>query len=146
MYDAPTVFIGERNRDTEAEQRAVELLGREFPEVSYITAPDGACFIPIGEVPRLVEAVRQRETTAANQARQQGYNDGVQKGLEEARKVLEQFQGAIADAVNQRQVLLDEAREKILSLVLQISRKVTFDAIEADREATVTMINNIIDQ
>ncbi len=30
--------------------------------------------------------------------------------------------------------LLEEAREKVLDLVLKISRKVTFDAVELDRE------------
>ena len=59
--------------------------------------------------------------------------------------MLQQFNQAIADAITQREILLNEAREKILELVIQISRKVTFDALTVDPESTLMMIRGVIE-
>ena len=60
------------------------------------------------------------------------------------REVLSQFEAAIKDAIDQRAAMLEEARQGILDLVLLISRKVTFDAVEADPELTLKMIDGVI--
>lgn len=144
IADAPVVYIGERQRDLEAEQLSEKMLSERFPKVNVLTAPDGAKLIPITEVPKLNEVL---ETRAAEQGRQSyasGHASGLEEGLVEARNVLKRFESAIADNVSQRQAMLDEAKAHILELVIQISKKVTFDAIQIDREATATMISNII--
>ncbi len=141
---APTVFIGDRQLDLRAEKSAEERLGQIFPLVSLITDPDGAKMIPVCEVARLEERLRQDCEEAHKAGLKQGHETGLQEGLNEARKVLGQFEAAIQDAVNQRSALLEEAKQNILDLVVQISKKVTYDAMEIDREATVDLIESVI--
>lgn len=143
---APTVFIGEQQLDAQAEAAAERKLSRLFPLVGYITSPTGARLISILEVDRF-ETVLTAEKEAANRAGyEQGRRAGYDEGIAEARRVVQQLDQAVADAVHARTVVLEEAKQKILELVVRISRKVTCDAIDIDREKTATMIAGIIDQ
>jgi len=144
--EAPTIFIGERQHDALAEARAEKRLGQLFPLVSLVTTPEGARLIPVNEVYELESKLREDGEKARKQGYDQGYQVGLEKGLDEARQVLKQFEGAIEDAVSQRIELLEEAKQKILELVIQISRKVTFDALEIDPETTLAMIEGVINQ
>lgn len=143
---APTVFIGEQQLDAQAETAAERKLSRLFPLVEYMTSPTGARLISILQVDRL-EQVLTAEREAANQAGyEQGRRAGYDEGIAEARRVVQQLDQAVADAVHARTVVLEEAKQKILELVVRISRKVTCDAIDIDREKTAAMIAGIIDQ
>ena len=147
---ASTVLIGERNHDVEAEGRAERTLGTLFPAVAVLTAPDGSKLIPIEEIFK-VEEVYRSEIQKAHHAgfadgKRQGYEKGLHEGKEEARKVVASLNQAVSDAVTQREEMLQESRQKILDLVLLISRRVTFDAVDIDREATVGIIAGVIDQ
>ncbi|MEW6049866.1 MAG: FliH/SctL family protein [Candidatus Zixiibacteriota bacterium] len=146
VTDAPVVFIGERQRDLQAETKAVRILAEHYPTVECITSGDDVKFIPITEVVKFERALQQAQESARDEGYQSGHEAGVRKGLDEARQVLARFDQAIKDAVTQRETLLQQAKSRILELVLQVSRKVTFDAIEADREATVELINGVINQ
>lgn len=143
---APTVFIGERQRDTVAEGHAERRLSELFPGVETVTGGDDAKLIPITEVFKFEAALNRAREEARQEGARSGQEAGLQKGLNEARQVLARFDLAIKDAVAQRETLLQQAKSRILELVLQISRKVTFEAIEADREATVQLINGVIAQ
>lgn len=145
ITEAPAIFIGERQRDLNAESHAERKLAELFPQVSFITDLDGAKLIPMFEVSKFEQALNRVREEAYSAGQQKGFAQGLEKGRDEARKVLSQFDHAIRDAVQQRESMLEESREKILDLVLKISRKVTFDAIEFDRESIVTMISRIID-
>lgn len=146
---APAVYIGERHLDFDREEQAEGRLGEIFPLVSVVTDADGAKLIPVQEIFK-IERVYEEEK---RKARQTGYDDGYQTGLNQGRaegraqaeKVLQQLDQAIKDAVQQREILLTEAKQKILDLVIQISRKVTFDAVAIDPEATLAMISSVID-
>ncbi len=143
------MYIGGKHLDFEREALAERKLGSIFPLVSIVTDPDGAKLIPIQEVFK-IEGVYEDET---RQARQAGYDEGYRTGLNqgraegraEAEKVLQQFNQAITDAVQQREILLSEAKQKVLDLVIQISRKVTFDAVTVDPESTLATISGVID-
>ncbi len=65
--------------------------------------------------------------------------------MAEAEKVLRQFETAIADAIGERRRLYEDAKANILSLVIQVSRKVTFDAIKVEPEVTLEIISRVID-
>ena len=128
--------------------RPSERLGELFPEVSIRSpTPDGAKLIPdCGST-----EVRRRLNRECEEARQAGVRrratkPGCRKGWTRPGRCCAQFDQAIKDAVSQRETLLEEAKPKVLELVLQISRKVTFDAVEVDQEATVSMIDGVIDQ
>lgn len=140
------MFIGEKQYDALAEARAEQKLRQLFPAVSLITTPEGTMLIPMEEVYKLEKRLREECDSARNQGTEQGHKVGLEKGLDEARRVLGQFEKAIQDAVNQRVELLEESRQKILELVVQISRKVTCDGLRIDQDATLTMIEGVINQ
>jgi flagellar assembly protein FliH len=140
------VFIGEQQRDALLEAKSEERLRQLFPQVSLITTPDGTRLIPISETQKLEDRLFSECEKARKQGFDQGHQAGLDKGLDEARKVLKQFERAIEDAVNQRIALLEEAKQKVLELVVKISRKVTFDGLQIDQEATLVMIEGVINQ
>ena len=144
--EAPAVFIGERQRDLLAEERAETRLAEAFPKVSFVTTHDGAKFIPLAEVFAIERVVKAEREAAFQVGHQQGYAAGTQTGLDEARQVLARFDRAISDAIEQRETMLVEAKEKILELVLKISKKVTFNAVNVDRESLLTIIEGAINQ
>jgi flagellar biosynthesis/type III secretory pathway protein FliH len=142
---APTVFIGEKQYDAESEVKAERKLARLFPRVEYVTVATGAKLIPILEVDRLEQVLVAERETARQAGYEQGRQAGYATGQAEARRVLQQLEQAIGDAVGAREILLEEAKQKVFDLVLRISRKVTCDAIDIDREKTAAMIARIID-
>lgn len=146
---APTVYIGERHLDFEREELAESKLGSIFPPVSVITDADGAKLIPIQEIFKMERVYKEEKLKARQSGHDEGYQTGLNQGRAEGRaqaeKVLQQLDQAIKDAVQQRETLLSEAKQKILDLVIQISRKVTFDAVTVDPETTLTMISGVID-
>jgi flagellar assembly protein FliH len=143
---APTIFIGEQQLDAQAETAAERKLARLFPRVQYVTAPTGAKLIPVLEVDELERVLADEREAALRTGTEQGRKAGYEQGMVEARRVMQQFDQAIGDAVRARATMLEEAKQKILELVVRISRKVTCDAIEIDREKTAAMIAGIIDQ
>ncbi|PWB67863.1 hypothetical protein C3F09_12675 [candidate division GN15 bacterium] len=143
---APSVVVGEQQIDALLEERAAVRLGEIMPRVQFQTNPDGRKVIPIQEVFLIAQALKDEKEMSYKQGLLQGHQRGLEEGRDEARAVLGQFDRAIKDAIDHRSTLLEQARSKILELVLQISRKVTFDAIEADREITIEIINRVIDQ
>ncbi len=146
---APVVYIGEKQLDRDKESAAEKKLGALFPDVEVFTDPDGAKLIPVQEVDKieqvLNENVRKASQTALENGLKTGYDRGLKEGLAKAAEVLNQLDSAIKDAVSQREELLVQAKQKILELVIQISRKVTFDAVRADPELTLGIINVVID-
>jgi flagellar biosynthesis/type III secretory pathway protein FliH len=144
--EGPTVFIGEQQRDALVEAKSEERLRQLFPQVSLITTPDGTRLIPISETQKLEDRLFSECEKARKQGFDQGHRAGLDKGLDEARNVLKQFERAIEDAVSQRIALLEEAKQKVLELVVKISRKVTFAGLQIDQEATLVMIEGVINQ
>jgi len=145
IIEAPSIQVGEKHLDYAREKNSQERLRAMFPIVSVITDADGAKFIPIQEVQNLESILNEEKRKSEENGYQRGYEAGLQSGLAEAKKVIKSFDRAINDAVTQRELLFSEAREKVLELVIKISKKVTFDAVEADPEVTLKMINGVID-
>jgi flagellar assembly protein FliH len=142
---APTVYIGEKHLDRNKEAAAEQKLARLLPDVEVFTDPDGAKLIPVQEVDEIDRVLQQMSEKSRKDGLRQGHSKGLEEGLDKAREVLQQLNQAIKDAVTQRESLLQEAKQKILELVIQISRKVTYDAVKADPEITLEMISGVID-
>lgn len=144
-----TVYIGEKHLDFEIVGLAEKKLNSLFPQVAIVTDADGAKLIPIQEILKIARTFEDQ----LGEVRQAGYDEGYRTGLNhghaegqtQTQQILRQFEQAIQDAVGQREALLKEAKRKILELVIQISRKVTFDAVSIDPNATLTMISGVID-
>jgi len=141
---ANKIYIGEKHLDFETEKKAEKELSQLFPVVSVLTDPDGAKLIPIQEVYKIQKIENERINQAHKNGYDQGYQKGLQEGLKEAAKVLQQLDKSIKDIIGQREALLDEARKIVLDLVMKISRKVTYDAIEIDPEVTLKIINGVV--
>jgi flagellar biosynthesis/type III secretory pathway protein FliH len=144
------VFIGDRDYDPAIEGKAEDKLRQLFPLVALMTSSDGAKLIPIEEVFKMEQAHVQALTESGqkkyNDGYAEGHDKGLQEGLDEARRVIRSFDQAVNDAISQRAAMLEEARHKILDLVMQISKKVTFDALSLDPEKTAEIISRVIDQ
>ena len=140
-----TVFIGEKQLDLEQESKAADKLSNILPLVSIVTDPKGSMLIPIQEVSKIEETLLQERRQAFDEGYSDGHQKGLDEGLAEAKKILQKFDRAIADAVTQREALLEEAKQKVLDLVVQISRKVTYDAVRIDPETNLALISGVID-
>ncbi len=143
--DAPTVFVGERHLDRERQEKAEKTLGELFQFVTVTTDADGAKFVPIEEIFKIEQVLNQAKQAAYQNGFKDGQEAGLAQGLARAKEVIQQFEKAISDAIKQRQQLLEEARQKILELTIEISKKVTFDAVRLDPEITVNIISGVID-
>ncbi|MCH7946240.1 MAG: hypothetical protein IIC66_00405 [candidate division Zixibacteria bacterium] len=143
--EAPVVYIGEQRLDLEKDAESVTILTQVFPEVRVETAADGIKLIPAREIIKINQVLTHEKELSEKLGREQGYQQGLKEGLAEAEKVLKDFESAISDAINERQRLFEDAKTNILSLVMQISRKVTFDAVSIDPDATLHIISKVVD-
>jgi flagellar assembly protein FliH len=149
IKEAPRVPIGEKRLDLERQALAEQRLAGIVPEVDIISGTDGSKLIPVTEFLKIISVFEDQTQTA----RQTGYDEGHRAGLNQGRaegrvqteKVVQQLDQAIKDAVVQRESLLQEAKLKVLDLVMQVSRKVTFDAVTIDPQATLAIIGGVID-
>ncbi|MFH1700036.1 MAG: FliH/SctL family protein [Candidatus Zixiibacteriota bacterium] len=144
------VLIGEYSIDYEAERKAESLLQTEYPGLMVLTSPEGKKQIPLQDLIQLHNKFSQEIKEAYNkgyeEGKQSGYEDGLNEGLEEARQVVDSLSGALSDIINQRHQLLTESKNKILDLVLKISRKLTFSAAEFNSQITKSIITGSIEQ
>lgn len=144
------IYIGEDAADVQAQKDAEDLLRKTHPELKVVTTADGKRQISLQDI-LLLEHKHQQvkeaaEKSAFEHGRQAGYTAGLDKGREEARQVVASLSQALSDITDSRERLLEEAREKILELVLKISRRLTFSAVELDPEITSRIIDGAVDQ
>ena len=142
---AKTVFIGDKHLDTEKESDVEKNLSVLLPLVNITTDSNGAKFISIMEVHKIEKVINEEKQKSYQEGIEQGHKQGLDEGLKKAEKVLQQLNQAINDIVIQREALLEEARQKVLDIIIKISKKVTYDAIDIDPEKTISMIARIID-
>lgn len=144
------ILIGEYAVDAEAEERAGTFLMATHPDLLVITTPEGKRQIPLQDILILEQRFRAEIDAARRQAfeqgRQQGHAAGLDEGREEARRVVSSLSGLLTDITGQRHTILAEAKEKILELVLKISRRLTFTAAKLDLGITMSIISGAIDQ
>ena len=140
-----TIYIGEKHLDFEKESSVEQNLSVLLPLVHVTTDSDGAKYISIMEVPKIENVINEEKQKSYQAGIEQGHKQGLDEGLKKAEQVLQQLNQAINDVVVQRESLFEEARQKVLDIIIQISKKVTYDAIDIDPEKTINMIARIID-
>lgn len=138
------VIIGEYRADIEADCIAEKKLASRFPDILVTTSIEGRKLIPIQEIFKIEERMRRDAEQQRQKGFEESYKNGLSEGQKEARKVVANFSSLITDAVRQRELLYEDARRKILELVLQIARKVTFDAARIDPDITAEIIAGTI--
>ena len=144
------ILIGEYAVDQEAEKQAEQFLAEAHPGLMIITTAEGKRQIPLQDI-LLLEQRFQAEKAAAEKTeyergRQSGYEAGLDKGREEARKVVASLSGLLTDITGQRHQLLAEAKDQILELILKISQRLTFTAAAIDPNITRSIVSGAIDQ
>jgi len=140
------VVIGEYRIDIEADQKAEEKLNRIFVDVAVLTSIEGKKLIPIQELYKIEQQMISEKEASAKKGYDEGYQNGLEKGHQEAQEVISNFAGLIKNAINQREILYEEARSKILEMIIKVSKKVTCDAARIDPEVTTSIIKNTIDK
>jgi len=143
--NAPIVYVGEKHLDFERENVAENKLAELFPVVSIISDADGSKFIPIEEVFNLEKFYNDACQNSFDAGKKEGLESGLKQGLVKADVVLKKFEKAIGELINQRHQVIEESKQKLLELVLQISKKVTYEAIEVDPSTTLKMISGVVD-
>jgi flagellar assembly protein FliH len=140
------VVIGEYRVDIEADRSAEKRIASVFVNVNVLTTIEGKKLVPIQELLKIEKQMIEEKETS----QKKGYDDGFQKGRDighrEAQEVINNFASLLTDASRQRNVLFDEAHQKIRELVMKIARKVTFDAARLDPEITANIISGTIDK
>ena len=140
------VIIGEYRADIEADRAAEKKLATTFMDINVITTIEGKKMIPIQELLKIDKHLIKERQQAYNQGFKDGHKQGLDKGHKEAQQVIDNFNTLIKDAVSQREILYEEAHRKILELVLQIARKVTFETARVDPEVTAGIIAGTIEK
>jgi len=151
------VVIGDFRSDIIIDQQAEKVVRKEYPEVDIITSVEGNKLVPIGSLLKLDKRLKQENdqfriesNIKAEEAQKSGYasgyQDGLDKGHEEAQKVINNFASLINTATGQRDFLYDDARKNILELVISIARKITFGAARTDPDVTAGIISGVIDK
>jgi flagellar assembly protein FliH len=140
------VIIGEFRADIEADIAAEKKVSQKFIDVSVQTTIEGKKMVPVQELLKIEQQIIREN----QEAHQKGYDEGYQKGLKEghleARKVIDNFASVIKETITQREVLFNEARSKIVEMIILVSKKVTCDAARIDHEITAAIINDAIDK
>jgi flagellar assembly protein FliH len=140
------VTIGEYRSDIEADQNAENRINQIFFDIAVLTTIEGKKLIPVQELLKIEQQMNKEKEESTKKGYDEGYQKGVETGHQEAQQVINNFATLIKNATNQREVLYEEARSKILELVILISNKVTCDAARIDPEVTSAIINNTIDK
>ena len=138
------MIIGEYRVDIEADQLSEKKLATKFSDINVITSVEGRKLIPIQEIIKIEQRLIRDKETEYKRGYQDGYRQGKAEGHLEAQKVIDNFATLIMDAVRQREILYEEAHSKILDMVINISRKVTFEAARVDPDITAQIISGAI--
>ncbi|MCK5127149.1 MAG: hypothetical protein KAR42_12920 [candidate division Zixibacteria bacterium] len=144
------IMIGEYSADMEREQRAEILIQQNYPELMVITSTEGKKQVPLQDLIALDERIRSEMQVTYVKGHEEGDKEGYQRGLhegrEEARQVVASLSGVLSDITNQRHVVLADAKERILEIILKISKRLTFSAAEIDPSVTMSIITGTIEQ
>ena len=95
----------------------------------------------IGQLKPQVDALA---AAAAESARQQGYNDGLEKAHSEVRQNLMEAVAALTEAQRERERIAGEHSEALKHLAIRIARKVIGDSFEADPTLVTTVIEDAL--
>ncbi len=140
------VIIGEFRVDLEADRRAEGQMAAKFADISVITSIEGRKLIPIQEIIKIESRLEKDKQAEYQRGYDEGMKHGIARGHSEAQKVIDNFARVIQDAIKQREILYNEAKIKILELVLKIARKITFEAARIDPDITAGIINGTINK
>lgn len=138
------VIVGEYRIDLEEDSLAEKKLSSKFPDVQIISSVEGRKLIPIQEIVKIEKRLSEVAEKEFNRGLAEGRRQGKDEGYAEARKVIDNFASLIKDAIRQREVIYNEACTEIPKLIIQISKKITFEAAQADPEVTVKIVSETI--
>lgn len=138
------VIVGEYRIDLEADCIAEKKLSTKFPDVQIISSVEGRKLIPIQEIVKIEQKLSDEKDKEYKKGLAEGHLQGKNEGYAEAKKVIDNFDSLIKDAIKQREILYNEAGKKIPELVSQIAKKITFEAVRTDPNITIEIVSGTI--
>ncbi len=141
-----TVIIGDRHSDLEKESAAEQVVSEFFPNIELATNLQGKKVAPLKEFTKIKEVLDKVMNGSWERGNREGFQRGLREGQLEAARVTQEFDGAIKNAISERHRLYEDAKANILSLVIQISKKVTFNAAAIDQDITLKIICGVIEK
>ncbi|HSH00502.1 MAG TPA: FliH/SctL family protein [candidate division Zixibacteria bacterium] len=142
---AEPLKIGQIREDADLSATAADILARRYPDVHIETGLDGKRWMALKEMVRVDARVNELMRSEYERGRSAGEASGLERGRGEARQALDAFEGAVCDAVQQRETLLRDAESNIIELILKIARKLTFDAVRLDPDITAQIVRGAIE-
>jgi len=140
------VVIGEFRSDIEADHAAENRISQVFLGINVLTTIEGKKMVPIQELLKIEEQLNRERTESFQKGYDEGYQKGLKEGQREAQKVIDNFASVIKETIAQREALYNEARSKVVEMIIKVSKKATCDAARVDHEITATIINDAIDK
>lgn len=148
-------MIASANKETEAilekaKNEAFEIIKKKNEEIQIIRQKsDEESKVILDnaklEAKKIEDEIKDKETEILNEARKRGYKDGweegINKGNEEVKRLIERVQVILNSAIQKRNEIFIETEQQIIGLVLLIAKKV-IKVISENQKNVV--INNVI--
>ncbi|MFZ5352084.1 MAG: FliH/SctL family protein [Bacillota bacterium] len=143
------------HKDTPVEKSAEDIRAEKEHEANQIIDDAKEMYLRIieeanYEARSITEKAQQEAQTVLAAAREEGFNEGYQsgfrKGLDDSQDIIEAAMEAKEYIEQRKSEIYEEAEEKIIELVLGISRKVIGDELKQNREAIFSVIKLALDK
>lgn len=170
------IIIGNLSSDLEADLMAEDVISDEFGDIEIVTSVSGRKLVPIRYFATLLERVKEEkqrlldekyqvqemlieenrriEKETYDKAYKEGYDKGwaegntkgLNDGQREAREVVANFDQVIREAKAQREQVYLSSKQSVIELVIQIARKITFNAAKIDPEVTAGIVERVLEK
>ncbi|ACH93244.1 flagellar assembly protein [Borrelia duttonii Ly] len=100
------------------------------------------------EIQRIIkeheEKLKRELEIETEKGRNEGYDDGFQKGREDFDKILGKLNGIISSLIAKRKEILESSGEHIMNLVMQIAVKVVKKIIDSQKGVVIENVNEAL--
>ena len=92
----------------------------------------------------LVSRAQEEANELRLQANKEGYDEGFQKGLDEARSSIEELNKSLIGFMDATNRIYDEVSNDILDMSIEMAKKIIKKEVETDRSVLLSVINGVL--
>lgn len=92
----------------------------------------------------LVSRAQEEANELRLQANKEGYDEGFQKGLDEARSSIEELNKSLIGFMDATSRIYDEVSNDILDMAIDMAKKIIKKEVETDRSVLLSVINGVL--
>lgn len=92
----------------------------------------------------LVSRAQEEANELRLQANKEGYDEGFQKGLDEARSSIEELNKSLIGFMESTSRIYDEVSNDILDMAIDMAKKIIKKEVETDRSVLLSVINGVL--